>query len=217
MVFPAFAALSTISDGEIAQSLTNPKEIAYFRNLLGKHYNYTELILWEDATLHWNNSSSMIVYTDPIEIHEYHQARCGGYAILYAELCISQGYRCRIVDSVFTDHEWNEVEIDGNWTRVDASPTGAPMSENIGHPLFYEENWNTPPILALAFENSSVVDVTSHYRSDHWSLLSVSTFLFVFTNAWFAVCIYLVWKKLIFSKLQPKSRIHNARAKILNG
>ncbi|MGA3192892.1 MAG: transglutaminase domain-containing protein [Candidatus Bathyarchaeia archaeon] len=132
----------------------------YFKNLLGRTYNYTELIQWEDAALHWSNSANMIVYTDPIEIYQYHQARCGGYAILYAELCISQGYRARIVVSIFGNHAWDEVRLNCTWTRVDASPTGAPMSENIGYPLFYEEKWGSPPILALAFENSSVVDVT---------------------------------------------------------
>lgn len=208
LVAPAYGVLSTVEDQSIAQNLATPKEIDYFRNLLGRHYNYTVLIQWKNATVHWNNSSSMIVYTDPIEIYEYHQARCGGYAILYAELCISQGYQCRIVDSIFTDHEWNEVKIDGNWTRVDASPTGAPMNENIGYPLFYEEKWHTPPILALAFENSSVVDVTSNYRSDHWSLMSFSTIVFVFISAWFAVCIFLIWKKLIFPARFLESIIH---------
>lgn len=147
--------------------------------------------------LSWNSSPSMLFYTDPIEIYEYHQARCGGYAILYAELCISQGYQCRIVVNIFGDHVWNEVKIDGNWTRVDASPTGAPMSENIGYPLFYEEKWHAPPILALAFESSSIVDVTSNYRSDHWSLLSVSTIVIVLIGAWLAVCILIIWKKLL--------------------
>lgn len=177
----------------VAQNLTSLKRIEYFRNLLGRSYNYTELIQWENATLHWNSSSSMIFYTDPIEIYEYHQARCGGYAILYAELCFSQGYQCRIVVSIFGDHAWNEVRIDGNWTRVDASPIGS--DEHVGYPLFYEEKWHAPPMLALAFENSSVVDVTSSYRSDHWSLLSLWTFMFVFMNAWFAVCIFVIWRK----------------------
>jgi hypothetical protein len=196
-VFPVFAIYQTITFQGIAKSFKSSEEIDYFRNVLGKSYNYTELIQWENSSLKWNSSLSMIVYDDPIEIYEYHQARCRGYAILYAELCISQGYQCRIVINVFGDHAWNEVKIDGNWTRVDASPTGAPMSENIGHPLFYEEKWHAPPILALAFEDSSIVDVTGNYRSDHGSLLSASTIVIVLISVWFAFCIFMIWKKLL--------------------
>jgi hypothetical protein len=196
LVMPVFAASSIITNQSVAQSLSATGEINYFKNLLGRSYNYTELIQWEDSALHWNNSSSMIAYTDPVKIYEYHQARCGGYAILYAELCISQGYQARIVVSILDDHEWDEVKLNGTWTRVDPSPTGAPMSENIGYPLFYEEKWGTPPILALAFENSTILDVTSNYRSDNWSLLSGITFAFVFLGFWFSMCLLLIWKSI---------------------
>jgi len=53
-----------------------------------------------------------------------------------------------------------------------------------------------PPILALAFEGLSIVDVTSSYRSDHWSLLSMLTIVFVSIGVGFVVCIYVIWKKL---------------------
>jgi len=136
----------------------------------------------------------MMFYSDPIEIYEYGQARCGGYAILYAELCISQGYEARVVGNIFGDHAWTEIKLNETWTRVDSSPTGASMSDNIGYPLFYEQRWHTPPILAFAFENSSIVDVTSNYRSDGWSLLSWSTVVFTLVGAWFAVCLSIIWK-----------------------
>lgn len=207
ILFPLFSANLIISYQGSAQNLTNPKETTYFRNLLGRSYNYTELYLWQNSTLHWNNSSSMTFYSDPIQIYEYGQARCGGYAILYAELCISQGYEARIVVSVFGDHVWNEVKLNGTWTRIDASPTGAPMNENIGFPLFYEQKWNTPPILALSFENSTVADVTSSYRSDGWSLLSWLTVIFAFIFGFFAFCIGLIWKTLF----GPFKRFHSQR------
>jgi hypothetical protein len=196
-VLPVFAVNQITTYQTVARSLGSSEEIGYFRNVLGRSYNYTELIQWENSVLEWNSSSSMIRYTDPIEIYEYNQARCSEYAILYAELCISQGYQCRIVVNIFGDHVWNEIKIDGNWTRVDASPTGALMSENIGHPLFYEERWHSPPILALAFEGSSILDVTGNYRSDHGSLLSATTIMIIFIGIWFAVCILVIWKKLL--------------------
>jgi hypothetical protein len=196
IVLPLFSINQILTFQAAAQNLTTPRENEYFRNLLGRSYNHTELYHWERLVLQWDNSSSVIFYSDPIEIYQHHRARCGGYAILYAELCISQGYQARVVVNIFGDHAWNEIKLNGTWTRVDVSPTGASMIENIGYPLFYEEKWGRPPVFALAFEGSSIVDVTSSYRSDRWSLLSGLTLLFVLTGAWFAVCLFLIWKRV---------------------
>ena len=195
LVMPVFTAFTISTNEKTAQNLTSPRETNYFRNILGTNQNYTELYQWEDSNLHWNDSTSMIDYSDPIQIYEYGSARCGGYAILYAELCISQGYPARIVVNVFGNHEWDEVKLNGTWTRVDASPTGAPVSKNIGNPLFYEKVWGKEPILALAFENSSVIDVTGNYRSDGWNPISLPTLLFLVIGVWFAVCIFILWKR----------------------
>jgi hypothetical protein len=198
-VMPIYAVSTVIREQNIAQNLTTPKEMTFFRNVLGRSYNYTELIQWMESNMSWDKSGSVSQYSDPIDIYRFGKARCGGYSILYAELCVSQGYQARIVVNLFGDHAWDEVKIDENWIRVDASPTGETLSENIsyhiGCPLFYEEVWHTPPILALAFENSSVVDVTGNYRSDHWSMLSPLTLFLVFVASWFSLCIYLVWRR----------------------
>ena len=197
-VFPLFTANLMVTYQNAAQILSTPTETGYFRNVLGRSYNYTELYQWENSILHWNSSANMIFYSDPIQIYQYGQARCGGYAILYAGLCVSQGYEARIVVNIFGDHVWNEVKLNGSWTRVDASPTGASMSENIGFPLFYERKWNAAPVLALAFENSSIVDVTSNYRSDGWSLLSGITIILLLVGAWLAICIVVIWRNRLF-------------------
>jgi hypothetical protein len=201
---PTFTIFKITTNLSVAQSLAKPEEISYFGNVLGRSYNYTELIVWENEHLAFVEGV-IERNTDPIRIYEYGKGKCGEFAILYAQLCISQGYRCRVIDSIFGDHAWNEVKLNGTWTRVDASPTGAPMLENIGYPLFYEEKWGTPPILALAFEGSSIVDVTSNYRSDRWSLVSGSTILIFLIGAWFAVCIVTIWKKLLSSRFIPSS------------
>jgi hypothetical protein len=70
------------------------------------------------------------------------------------------------------------------------------MTENIGNPLFYEDVWHRELILVLAFENSSVVDVTSTYRSDGWSLFSGLTLAPALIGVWFSVCIFLIWKSV---------------------
>lgn len=193
-VLPLFTANLIVTYQNPAQTLSTPKETEYFCNVLGRNYNFTELYQWENSILHWNDSANMVFYSDPIQIYQYGQARCGGYAILYAELCISQGYEARIVVNVFGDHVWNEVKLNGAWTRVDASPTGADMSENIGFPLFYEKKWNAAPILALAFENSSITDVTGNYRSDGFSLLSGTTIVLSLVGVWLALCIFVIWR-----------------------
>jgi hypothetical protein len=212
VLFPLFSANTILHYQGVAQSLSTPKQTEYFKTLLNRNYNYTELIQWENANIHWNDSASMESYSEPIQIYEYGQARCAGYAILYAELCISQGYEARVVVNIFGDHVWTEIKLNNTWTRVDSSPTGAPMSDNIGYPLFYEERWHTPPILALAFEGSSIVDVTSNYRSDRWSLLSLTTVVFLFIGAWFAICIGIIWKFLF----RPLRESFSIQRKLMN-
>jgi hypothetical protein len=90
--------------------------------LLNRPYNYSELIVWEQQHLEFDNKSGLQRNNDPIKISEYGKGRCGEFATLYAELAISQGYQCRIVDYVFNDHAFNEVlDTNGTWIRVDAS------------------------------------------------------------------------------------------------
>ncbi|MCX8153513.1 MAG: transglutaminase-like domain-containing protein [Candidatus Bathyarchaeota archaeon] len=196
ILFLLFSLVQVLDNHNIAQSLATSKNIEFFKKLFGKNYNYTELIQWEHANIKWNSSSSMQVYTDPIKIYEYGQARCGGYAILYVALCLSQGYEARMVVNIFGDHAWAEIKLNDTWTRVDPSPTGAQISNNVRYPWVYEERWGTPPILALAFDGSSIIDVTSNYRSDRWSLLSWETVIFGFISGWFAICIIIIWKFL---------------------
>jgi len=160
--------------------------------VLGRSYNYTELIVLENQHLKFTNGDIQR-NSDPIKICEYGKGMCREFAILYAELCISQGYNCRIVQDF--SHAWNEVYLNGTWTRVDAS-LNSTSSRAIGYPLFFEKEkgW-TVPILALAFENSSITDVTATYNSNHWNMLSplpVTALIVLFT-----LCISLIVKCLI--------------------
>jgi len=43
-VMPVFAVYQTTTYQSVARSLRSSKEIDYFRNVLGRSYNYTELI-----------------------------------------------------------------------------------------------------------------------------------------------------------------------------
>jgi len=172
MTMPLFTAFAVIRNQNTAQNLSTQTNINYFKNQLGRSYNYTELIVWENKYLNFTYAD-IERNTDPIKIYEYGNGRCEEFATLYATLCISQGYRCRIVHNVYNDHVFNEVlESNGTWIRVDASlnPTG---SGAVSFPLFFEKTagWGAP-ILSLAFENSSITEVTNTYRSDKFNLFS---------------------------------------------
>ncbi len=193
---PVYGISATVQDRTIAQNLQNPNEIQYFKTLLGKSYNYTELIVWENQNLIFYNKSDLQRNSDPLKIYQYGKGMCIEFAILYAELCISQGYRCRIVDNIFNDHAFNEVLLtNGTWIRVDAS-LNSTGSRAVGYPMFFvkEKGWGAP-ILSLAFENSSIVDVTSTYRNDGFDLFS--PIVIVILVASFALCIIAITNFLI--------------------
>lgn len=197
MVIPSFVALSAMDYNSVAQLIDTEKEKSYFQNVLDRDYDYRELIEWEWQHIAWLEDSEPNPQrnSDPIEIYEYGKGKCREFAILYAELCLSQGYQCRLVSAPINDHAWTEVNINGEWTRVDAS-LGPNDTRAIDYPMFFEKEkgWN-PPIIALAFDGSSIVDVTSTYRSDGWSLFSLINIFFIGLALWFSFCLYLIFKK----------------------
>jgi len=202
MTMPLFTAFAVIRNQNTAQNLSTQTNVNYFKNKLGRSYNYTELIVWENKHLNFTYAE-LERNTDPIKIYEYGKGRCEEFATLYATLCISQGYRCRIVHNVFNDHVFNEVlESNGTWIRVDASlnPTG---SGAVGYPMFFEKTvgWGTP-ILSLAFENSTITEVTSTYRSDGFNLFSTLPISFFVTL--FIVCLVVIIKFLIVHNTSTK-------------
>lgn len=204
LVIPAYVTCSSMDYQSLAQNVATQKEITYFKNVLGRSYNYTELIRWENQHIVYSNNMDKRP-SDPIEILEYGKGKCREFAILYAALSISQGYRCRIVDFPLNDHAINEVKINGSWISVDAS---ANPQGYVNNPLIYEREGQPPRILALAFEGSSIVDVTATYRSDHLSiLLSPLTYFFVIVASWLSFCIYLIWKKVQWKRDIFKRRI----------
>jgi hypothetical protein len=220
LVIPAHVTFSVIDYHSAAQLVATQNEIAYFENALGRSYDYKELIVWEWQTIKWLNDSELNPQRniDPIKIYEYGKGKCREFAILYAELCISQGYKCRIITAPLNDHVWTEVSIDGEWTRVDSS-LGINDTRAIGYPLFFEkeEGWN-PPVIALAFEDSSIVDVTPIYRSDGWSVFSIINIFLIALASWFSFCLYLIWKKRKGVIAEPKELIrivkHGKRGRI---
>jgi len=197
LVIPVYIANSVLEYHSTAQLVATEKETAYFQNVLGRNYDYKELIVWEWQHIEWLNDSEPNPQrnTDPIKIFEYGKGKCLEFAVLYAELCVSQGYQCRIISAPLNDHAWTEVKIDGEWTRVDSS-LGPNDTRAINYPMFFEKEkgWN-PPIIALAFERGLIVDVTPTYRSDGWSLFSLINIFFIGLASWFSFCLYLIFRK----------------------
>lgn len=192
LILPIFVVLSVSDYTSSAQTVATQKEITYFKKILDGTFDYKELIRWEWAHIGWLNSSEPNPQrnTDPIKIYEYGKGQCMEFAILYSALCVSQGYQCRIVTAPINDHTWTEVKLDGKWTRVDPSLNDT-SGRAIGYPMFFEKEpgW-TAPVIALAFEGSSIVDVTATYRSDHFSALTpITLFLIAVT-----FCGYFVLK-----------------------
>jgi hypothetical protein len=207
---PIFAFSATLHDQTVANNIQNQKTIDYFKSQLGKSYNYTELIVWENSQLNFSGAQRS---DDPIKIYENHQGMCGEFATLYAELCISQGYRCRIVDNIFNDHMFNEVLLsNGTWIRVDAS-LNSTSPRAVGYPMFFEKEagW-LPPVLALAFENSAITEVTSTYRSDGFEMLSPTTLIVLFSL--FALLALTIRNELLRSpKTKPTEDSSSEEAK----
>ena len=209
LVIPAYITLSVIEYHSSAQLVATEKEITYFQKVLDRSYDYKELIVWEWQHIEWLNDSEPNPQrnTDPIKIYEYGKGKCLEFAVLYAELCVSQGYQCRIIAAPLNDQAWTEVKINGEWTRVDSS-LGQNDTRAINYPLFFEkeEGWN-PPIIALAFEDSSIIDVTPNYRSDGWTLFSLINIFFISLTSWFSFCLYLIFKKCKNVIAEPKELI----------
>lgn len=197
MAMPLFVVVNVVSGQDTAQGLSTTKEENYFKTLLGKSFNYTELIGWEHQHLNFTYENIQR-NDDPIKIYEYGKGRCQEFATLYTELCISQGYRCRIVQMVFNDHVFNEVlETNGTWIRVDAS-LNSTGPRAVGYPMFFvkEKGWGAP-ILSLAFENSTITDVTSTYRSDGFDLFSSLSIIIILFS--FTISIVVITKFLIIN------------------
>lgn len=208
LTMPLFTVFAVMKDQSTAQQVSTQSNVNYFKNLLIRSYNYTELIVWENKHLNFTYED-IERNNDPIKIYEYGKGRCEEFAALYAGLCISQGYRCRIVHNVFNDHVFNEVlETNGTWIRVDASLNDT-SSRAVGYPMFFEKEkgWGAP-ILALAFENSSIVEVTSTYRSDGFTLFS--PLLIAILAALFVICLVAINMFLIFpANMKTKSNNKN--------
>ena len=158
-----------ISTWTVANQISQPETINAVKARL-------ELFIWEHNHLNFS-TTDLERNTDPLKILDSGKGKCGEFAILYAALCKSQGYDCRIVVNIFGDHEWTQVKVGNQWIHFD--PSLSVDDSRITDPYTYERDWKSPPILALAFNNDSVTDVTSTYHQGVWiNLFSIEGFCY---------------------------------------
>ncbi len=163
-----------IGPWSVANQISQPATINALKKRLNGSYNYTELLAWEYRHLNFTTDNFERT-NDPLKILDSGKGRCGEFAILYAALCKSQGYDCRIVVNAFGDHEWTQVKVNDQWIHVDPS-LGVNDSRKMD-PYVYERDWKNAPLLALAFDNDSIIDVTSAYHNGFWiNLFSIEGF-----------------------------------------
>lgn len=188
---PAYFYGSKIYNGwENSRVINDPEVLDALRGNFDRNYNYTELFVWEHQHLNfsWDDIER---HTNPIEILDYGRGRCGEFAILYTALCRANGYDSRLVVNIFGDHAWTQIRINNTWIHFDASLDV--NDSRVMQPEIYERDWNNAPILALAFGQSGIEDVTSQYRSGLLNninqmtgvlILIFSLIFFILTNSW---------------------------------
>ena len=157
--------LRIYGDWNTAQTINQRETKMQLMAKFDRPYNYTELFVWEHQHLNFTYDSIQR-NTNPVDILRYGKGRCGEFAILYAALCQANGYDARLVDSILGDHEWAQVKVNGTWIHVD--PSLSVNDSRVFDPYVYERDWKTTPILALAFNGSTIDDVTSGYRQGFW-------------------------------------------------
>lgn len=150
---------ATLKYKEISKQLADPRLQSKLKENFDRTYTLTELLDWLHTKLRWSKGP-IIRHTDPLAILKYGKGRCGEYSILYTALCLSNGYRARIVLDM-TDHVWTEVydEAHTKWIHVD------PSEKRINDPEMYERDWKKKLTKIYAFENGKKEDVTKSYKA----------------------------------------------------
>jgi hypothetical protein len=170
--------------------------------------NYSELLIWEHQHLNFTYDP-ITRYNNPIDILNYGKGRCGEFAVLYTALCIANGYDARLVDSIIGDHEWTQVKVNGTWLHVD--PSLSQNDSRVFDTYMYERDWKTAPILALAFNGSTIEDVTNNYRQGFWiniaSWQMLLILIIVLSSLFFVLTFSPIRRRLYQLSFQSKHKI----------
>jgi len=158
----------------IMKNLSAEENITIVRSWFERDYNYTELCQWVNSRIKYvplNESCKRS--TNPIEILENGEGRCGEFSYLYVATCLAHGYDSRLVVAVdvsnpnnWSDlHVWAEIEDDG-WVHVE--PTGNAWNDPYRYERGETGDWGKDigsTVKIYAFENGICEEVTLSYLS----------------------------------------------------
>lgn len=151
---------------EIMHNLNCTETKKQMTTRLNPHYNQTDLFTWESSNLTFEVDP---VWCDsPNEILNEGKGTCVQWSIVYVSACLSLGYQSRLVAAADTTqtpwtyiHVWAEDYYNGKWVHVD------PSDHVWDNPSRYQSwDWGSglgSTVRVYAFEDGSVVDVTSTY------------------------------------------------------
>lgn len=142
----------------MSEKLVDSSLLARLRAFFDRKYTLVEVLGWVHEKVNWDNGEIQR-HDDPLEILAYGRGRCGEFSILFTALCLSHGYKARLILDM-SDHVWTEVwdQTKDRWMHVD------PSEKRIDDPLMYERDWKKNLFRVYAFENGEVEDVTKNYK-----------------------------------------------------
>jgi hypothetical protein len=142
----------------ISRRLVDPSLHDRLKPFFQRRQTLLELLEWVHARVKFNKGD-IIRHSGPFEIIEYGQGMCREFSVLFTAVCLTNGYRARIILDL-SDHAWTEVwnARQKRWIHVD------PSEKRIDDPDMYERDWRKNLVEVYAFENGVMEDVTKNYK-----------------------------------------------------
>jgi hypothetical protein len=141
----------------ISENLADPRLLERLRKFFTDKRTLPELLEWVHARVKFNKGN-IARHQDPFEIIEYGQGKCREFSVLFAAVCLANGYRARLILDL-SDHAWTEVwdTKQRRWVHTD------PSERRIDDPHMYERDWKKHLTAVYAFENGQLENVTGAY------------------------------------------------------
>ena len=142
----------------ISRRLSEDSVITLLQTKFNEKQTLRRLLKWVHMRLTFDKGK-IARHNDPFDILEYGRGKCREFSILFAAVCLANGYRARLILDI-SDHAWVEVWIPkkNQWIHVD------PSEKRIDDPMMYERDWRKKLTGVYAFENGELCDVTDHYK-----------------------------------------------------
>ncbi len=143
---------------EISRRLSKDSVITLLQAKFNEKQTLHRLLNWVHTRLTFDKGK-IARHNDPFDILEYGRGKCREFSILFAAVCLANGYRARLILDM-SDHAWVEVWIpkENRWIHVD------PSEKRIDDPMMYERDWRKKLKEVYAFENGELCDVTDRYK-----------------------------------------------------